>query len=240
MELIETLKKMKESMGENYFSSVEAMKRRAEKGLLEGITASDIDRAVDDIENSGVENVNEQAELISMIAETEEVIKKYGSFEEKPLTEAVTFIDNAGNLKTMTTPDYVKDMHEYHTEIQIEKYKKKKKIDYKLLSEAEFKKLSEMTIDEILAENDTEILNALRSDLQGELKAIKDYEDHADEAEKAGFKDVADVMRDISREEKVHCGELQVVLDKHDKENKKAFKDGEAEAKEKMAGGGDE
>ena len=38
-----------------------------------------------------------------------------------------------------------------------------------MLSEAEFKKLSEMTIDEILAENDTEILNALRSDLQGEI-----------------------------------------------------------------------
>ena len=79
---------------------------------------------------------------------------------------------------------------------------------------------------------DTDILNNLRSDIQGELTAIKDYSSHADAAEEKGLKDVAAVLRDISKEEKVHCGELQAVLDKHDSENKKAFEDGEEEAKD--------
>lgn len=81
---------------------------------------------------------------------------------------------------------------------------------------------------------DTDVLNDLRSDLQGELTAIKDYEAHADAAEEKGFKDVAEVLRDISKEEKVHCGELQAVLDKHDEENKEAFEDGEKEAAESL------
>ena len=74
------------------------------------------------------------------------------------LNESVTFIDNAGNLKTMLTPDYVKDMHEYNTDTEIAKYKKKKKIiDYKLLSEEidinSIKPLSEMSLEEILNED---------------------------------------------------------------------------------------
>lgn len=51
------------------------------------------------------------------------------------LTEAVTFIDNAGNVKTMSAEDYNKDMHEYNTSTQIPDYRKKKKIEYKLITE---------------------------------------------------------------------------------------------------------
>ena len=86
----------------------------------------------------------------------------------------------------------------------------------------------------------TTVLNNLRSDIQDEYTAIKGYDAHADFAEKNGYTDIAEILRDIRDEEKVHCGELQAVLDKYDKGNKKAFKDGEAEAKEKMTGGGNE
>lgn len=81
---------------------------------------------------------------------------------------------------------------------------------------------------------ETDFLNNTRSDLQGELTAIKDYEAHADVAEKAGYKDAANVLRDIAKEEKVHCGELQKVLDKYDTEHEKAIKDGKKEASEEL------
>ena len=42
------------------------------------------------------------------------------------LTESVTFIDNAGNLKTMSAKNYNKDMHEYHTDYQIKKFRIRK------------------------------------------------------------------------------------------------------------------
>lgn len=240
MNLLETLKRMKETMGENFYPSVEAMRRRANKGLIEGVKSEDIDNVLEDLESkeSIEKDLDESAELTKLISETQECINKF-NYEDNKLNEAVTFIDNAGNLKTMSTPDYVKDMHEYHTETQIGPYKKRKKIDYKLISENEFKKLSEMSIDDILNEADasTEILNNLRSDLQDELGAIKGYEEHADTAEAAGLKDIADVLRDIGKEEKVHCGELQSVLNKYDDEIKKSIKDGEKEAEEMLDGG---
>lgn len=57
--------------------------------------------------------------------------------KNQQLNESVTFIDNAGNLKTMTVENYNKDMHEYHTKTQIEKFDKKnlKNRDYELLDE---------------------------------------------------------------------------------------------------------
>lgn len=59
----------------------------------------------------------------------------YYEKKKESLNEAVTFIDNAGNLKTMNVEDYNKNMHEYNTDTEIEKYKKKNKKEYKLIEE---------------------------------------------------------------------------------------------------------
>ena len=49
--------------------------------------------------------------------------------DEKPLTESVTFVDNAGNVKTMSAENYNKDMHEYNTKTGIhhKKFRLKKR-----------------------------------------------------------------------------------------------------------------
>ena len=49
--------------------------------------------------------------------------------DEKPLTEAVTFVDNAGNVKTMSAENYNKDMHEYNTKTSVhhKRFKLKKR-----------------------------------------------------------------------------------------------------------------
>ena len=49
--------------------------------------------------------------------------------DEKPLTESVTFVDNAGNVKTMSAENYNKDMHEYNTKTSIhhKKFRLKKR-----------------------------------------------------------------------------------------------------------------
>lgn len=88
--------------------------------------------------------------------DTKELISMFHK-ETQTLDEAVTYIDNAGNLKTKSAVDYVKDMHYYDTETQIAKYeKKKKKRDYKLISEEididNIQKLSEMSLEDILNE----------------------------------------------------------------------------------------
>lgn len=76
-------------------------------------------------------------------------------------------------------------------------------------------------------------LNAIRSDLQSELTAIKDYDSHADTCEELGLADAATVLRDIRDEEKVHVGELQKLLSKYDTQYEGSLSDGEEEA-EKM------
>lgn len=80
----------------------------------------------------------------------------------------------------------------------------------------------------------TEILNNIRKDIQDELTAVKGYDTHADEAEKEGYKDIADVLRDIRDEEKVHIGELQALLNKYDKTFSKSIKDGQKEVMEEL------
>lgn len=76
--------------------------------------------------------------------------------ESETLTEAVTYINNCGELKTKSAVEYVADMHKYDGREPIKKYDKKtlKKREYKLLDENldSFKKLSEMSLEEILAE----------------------------------------------------------------------------------------
>lgn len=80
----------------------------------------------------------------------------------------------------------------------------------------------------------TEILNNIRKDIQDELTAVKGYDTHADEAEKEGYKDIADVLRDIRDEEKVHIGELQALLNKYDETFSKSIKDGQKEVMEEL------
>ena len=45
------------------------------------------------------------------------------------LTESVTFVDNAGNVKTMSVENYNKDMHEYNTKTSVhhKRFKLKKR-----------------------------------------------------------------------------------------------------------------
>lgn len=86
-------------------------------------------------------------------------------------------------------------------------------------------------------EQNTDILNNLRKDVQDELTAIKGYDTHADEAEKAGYKDIADVLRDIRDEEKVHIGELQALLNKYDETFSQSIKDGQKEALQELKEG---
>ena len=45
------------------------------------------------------------------------------------LTESVTFVDNAGSVKTMSAENYNKDMHEYNTKTSIhhKKFRLKKR-----------------------------------------------------------------------------------------------------------------
>lgn len=82
--------------------------------------------------------------------------------------------------------------------------------------------------------NDTCILNNLRSDLQDELTAIKNYDVHADAAEKSGYDDIAKVLRDIRDEEKVHIGEIQAVLSKYDDNYQALVADGNEEVEKEL------
>lgn len=86
---------------------------------------------------------------------------------------------------------------------------------------------------EMLKESDngqnTIILNKLRADFQDEFTAIKNYDEHADLAELHGLSDVAEVLRDIRDEEKVHVGELQALLNKYDPTYEKSVESGEKE-----------
>lgn len=151
--LKETIEKMRKE--KNFPVLFEAMKRRADRGLIEGITTKDIEDALAEIETR---ERNYNMSYTKTMYELSEAIEKYGNLTEDStpaeLNEAVTFIDNAGNLKTMKTEDYVKDQHEYNTKTSIEPYDKKKRkiIDYKLISESDLNEFLTMSLDEILNE----------------------------------------------------------------------------------------
>lgn len=136
-------------------------KKRKERNLTENISS---DILFSTGFESTVKNILSQlseAEISALkencCEDTLEIISMFPK-ESVVLGEAVTYIDNAGNLKTKLTADYVKDQHLYDTKTQIEKYEKnrKKKKDYKLISESididSIKKLSEMSIEDILSE----------------------------------------------------------------------------------------
>jgi rubrerythrin len=72
-----------------------------------------------------------------------------------------------------------------------------------------------------------ELIRALRLDLAGELEAIATYEAHA---EACADEKVAGVLRDISSEEKIHCGEILELIEYLDKEEKNLIEEGKNEA----------
>lgn len=157
MTLKETLLQMKTEKNSNVL--IESMIRRANKGLIEGVTEADIRRILDEIENDETQNRNYRMSYTKTMYELAEAIENYDYLtKDSPavvLDEAVTFIDNAGNLKTTSTEDYVKDQHEYHTETNnLEPYdkKKRKNKDYKLISEN-----LDMSLEEILNEAIAEV-----------------------------------------------------------------------------------
>lgn len=69
----------------------------------------------------------------------------------------------------------------------------------------------------------------LRKGIEEELKAISLYENLAN---KAKSPDVKKIMLDVAREEKVHIGEFEALLEKIDPEYEPAEKEGENEVKE--------
>jgi len=73
-------------------------------------------------------------------SEVNEIFDKYENpkASSSTLNEAVTYIDNAGNLKTTSEDVYNKSMHEYDTDINWkEKAQKGKNKEYKLITEDE-------------------------------------------------------------------------------------------------------
>lgn len=130
MELRDTILKMKENFGENFQSSIEIMKRKASKGLIEGATPEEIDYIVKTLEETkNFSPEHTKTSIISLIAETEECIKKYGDFYETL------------NEKKEEIPQ------ETITESEI--FNNEKKIEYNSISEDDFERLSEMSIAKI-------------------------------------------------------------------------------------------
>ena len=83
------------------------------------------------LKNHNKEEYDENLKRLGLMAPAFAVTES----KNEQLTESVTFVDNAGQVKTMSVEDYNKDMHEYHTETQIKPYKRKKIRHYNLLSE---------------------------------------------------------------------------------------------------------
>ena len=82
--------------------------------------------------------------------------------------------------------------------------------------------------------NKAELIRAIRLDLAAELEASHLYEAHADATSDAK---VADLLRDISDEEKVHAGELMIVLETLDSKEGNAWEKGKKEAAKKLKSG---
>lgn len=74
-------------------------------------------------------------------------------------------------------------------------------------------------------------IDLIRRAIVSELDAISLYNQIAETSDNV---DVKTVLLDIAKEEKVHVGELQKLLDKLDPENAEARKDGMKETKENI------
>lgn len=76
--------------------------------------------------------------------------------------------------------------------------------------------------------NDRELSRAIRIAIAAEHDAVHLYELIADSTENS---DIKEVLSDIGDEEKIHTGELEVLLNTLDRENKKLQEKGNAESK---------
>lgn len=85
MTLVETLKTMKEKNSEQNFNiMVEGMRRRADKGMIPGVSSKDIDNCLREMEEAEMrpQSLNEKEEIISLIADLDNAINKYGYLAE--------------------------------------------------------------------------------------------------------------------------------------------------------------
>lgn len=98
-----------------------------------------------------------------LLAESNELVQElifeaYEFENSENLNEAVSYIDNNGELKVTSTDYYVKHMSDYSVSTEMEKFdiKKRKNRTYKMINEDidSFKKLSEMSLEDILSEVD--------------------------------------------------------------------------------------
>lgn len=65
-------------------------------------------------------------------------------------------------------------------------------------------------LDENSGLNQIEVM--LRFSISEEHKAVADYKNRAEVADMLGFSDVADMFRDIAKEEEAHIGEHEAML----------------------------
>lgn len=84
MELLETLKQMEKIHGDNFIPMVERMKRKADAGLLEGITRDDIDKELEKINSKSdiPESVGLMEEFIKNLYEVNEAIESYDTLDD--------------------------------------------------------------------------------------------------------------------------------------------------------------
>lgn len=90
MNLKETLQKIKDETPEQYRMSVSIIKRKAQKGLIEGYSPDDVDAIIDEIESEDVVEKDEiDNTLTGLINELSEAVEKYDYLceDEKPLTD---------------------------------------------------------------------------------------------------------------------------------------------------------
>jgi rubrerythrin len=92
--------------------------------------------------------------------------------------------------------------------------------------------LSQLPVDLAKVKKEDLDREILRAGLIAELDAINFYEQMAALTEN---ENIRKVLLDITKEEKTHMGEFQVLLLKHDEEQKEELKEGEEEV-EKLLG----
>jgi hypothetical protein len=120
-------------------------------------------------------------------------------------------------LYSMIAKSHLKEDKEYYDKLETIDPHHKEAMDFTSIS-------SLITPDKKLT--DSEIARALRLSIAAELDASHLYDLIADAVED---KQVQDVLRDISNEEKVHQGELSELLSRFDKEFDKSMKEGRKE-----------
>lgn len=120
--LYNQIKDLKERKGGDIL--VNNLRQKIKDGVIYNeLSEEDVEKAF----NAALENTDLNAQEVKKVEEKKEEVLK----------EAVTFVDNAGNVKTTTAEEYNKQMHEYDTDTQIKDFKKKdlEKREYNLLDE---------------------------------------------------------------------------------------------------------